>query len=122
MNAGQVAQQFGMALWLGYPTAFALNTLLDKAKQRFAKAKRPWANCRDPVAAFFLTISRLGWAIVDSTAWRVHRGASRPLEQIAPGMLEVLTTQASQRLRAFTLAEERGRDLGAGVARDLLRP
>ncbi|CAK0788106.1 unnamed protein product [Prorocentrum cordatum] len=63
VNAGQVVLQFGMAPWLGYPTPFALNALLEMAKQRFATAKRPRATCRDPVAAFFLTISRLGWSI-----------------------------------------------------------
>ncbi|CAK0878797.1 unnamed protein product [Prorocentrum cordatum] len=97
VNAGQVVLQFGMALWLGYPTPFALSALLEKAKQRFVTAKRPWATCRDPVAAFFLTISRLGWSIEGCRHVTTDQGLEVDLARVSPFFSKELAEGAAKR-------------------------
>ncbi|CAK0790404.1 unnamed protein product, partial [Prorocentrum cordatum] len=97
VNAGQVVLQFGMALWLGYPTPFALNTLLEKAKQRFSTAKRPWATCRDPVAAFFLTITRLGWTIEGGRHVTTDQGLEVDLARVSTYFIKEMAEGAAKR-------------------------
>ncbi|CAK0889681.1 unnamed protein product [Prorocentrum cordatum] len=97
VNAGQVVLQFGMALWLGDPTPFALTTLLEKAQHRFSTAKRPWATCRDPVAAFFLTISRLGWSIEGGRHVTTDQGLEVDLARVSPYFSKELAEGAAKR-------------------------
>ncbi|CAK0843333.1 unnamed protein product [Prorocentrum cordatum] len=96
-NAGQVAQQFGMALWLGYPAALALNTLLDKAKDRHAQSKRPWATCRNPAAAFVLTICMLGWTIADGRTVTTDLGLEFDQARVSPSFSKELAEGHHQR-------------------------
>ncbi|CAK0844578.1 unnamed protein product, partial [Prorocentrum cordatum] len=97
VNAGQVVLQFGMALWQGYPTPFALSTLLEKAKQRLVSAKRPWATCRDPVAAFLLTINRLGWSIEGCRYVTTDQGLEVDLARVSPSFSKELAEGAAKR-------------------------
>ncbi|CAK0841387.1 unnamed protein product [Prorocentrum cordatum] len=97
VNAGQVVLQFGMAPWLGYPTPFALSTLLEKAKQRLVSAKRPWATCRDPVAASLLTINRLGWSIEGCRYVTTDQGLEVDLARVSPPFSKELAEGAAKR-------------------------
>ncbi|CAK0885457.1 unnamed protein product, partial [Prorocentrum cordatum] len=107
VNAGQVAMQFGMALWLGYPTPFALDTLLEKATQRFSTAKR------------------LGWTIEGGRHVTTDQGLEVDLARVSPYFIKELAEGApkrwSDRDATFRLHPHQSSDLHWGSLQRLGR-
>eukprot|EP00959_Pyramimonas_sp_CCMP1952_P456620 9473472-Pyramimonas_sp.AAC.2 len=81
-----------------------------------------WSTSRGPLERAALCVRRVGWTVESPTTWRDHRGAPIPLEQLTPGVLEVLMTAALKRQHELALAEKWQCPVGARVSFDVLRP
>ncbi|CAK0823898.1 unnamed protein product, partial [Prorocentrum cordatum] len=76
VNAGQVLQHLGMALWIGCPAVHALSALLDKARERRVQ---------------------LGWTIADSRTVTTDLGLGFDLASVPPTFSKELAEESAKR-------------------------
>jgi len=62
--------EWSLAIWEGRESTIAMHKVIAKAKQTTSRAKKQWAVCKGPGAAYLLTCQRLGWTVIDATLVR----------------------------------------------------
>ncbi|CAK0858476.1 unnamed protein product [Prorocentrum cordatum] len=72
-------------------------TAVQEAEQRHAGAAAPWAHCRTPVDALALSLTRVGWRLVQGTCLATDDGHILDLRMMGPRELGLLAAAGARR-------------------------
>ncbi|CAK0790894.1 unnamed protein product [Prorocentrum cordatum] len=72
-------------------------TALQEAERRHAGAAAPWAHCRTPVDALALSLTRVGWRLVQGTRLATDDGHILDLRMMGPRELGLLAAAGARR-------------------------
>eukprot|EP00959_Pyramimonas_sp_CCMP1952_P169526 3541441-Pyramimonas_sp.AAC.1 len=70
---------------------------VQEAVQRHAGAAAPWAHCRTPVDALALSLTRVGWRLVQGTRLATDDGHLLDLRMMGPRELGLLAAAGARR-------------------------
>ena len=88
-----------MAIWEQWAPTFALQRMVDHAKERLAEDKRKWSKVYGPAAAMVLSCERLEWKVFSATHLITDIGEHLHLHLDSPAVILQAGAAAVRRWR-----------------------
>ena len=93
----QIAKAWALSVWEGQPTAALLDTCLEHSKRKLVGRAAPWSQVTDPVDAFLLSLTRIGWSVTSARFLLDAGGRTHDLLHISPALLAELVKDDARR-------------------------